>query len=249
MIGASAFGHLGRQAAPVAVKHSQHLAVFQRQFDLIAAEKRIIDSRKEAAEQISHQLELAAAELDSLRPKLAEHEKQLQAGAELKSQLGDQFAALAPQVTRLETELKQRETKNQDLQNELARRTEPPPEPPIQIRPSNNSRDGNTAFVECRSDGIVLYNEDKPRLVPAGEMKKNAAFLEMLDQVSQDPDAIVTFLVRSDGISNYFVAREIARSKNCRNGKLPIVGQGDLDLSLVKRGSQATLPEPKREKP
>lgn len=244
MIGASALGQMDLAAEPASAKPTDNSAPLKRELELIASEMRVLEARKQVADQIHVQLNLAVNELSKLQAQWAEQKKQVQTNAELKAQLERQLAELKTRITQLESNLKQRTAKIQELEGELARRTAPPPEATVQVRPSGSGRDLDPTFIECRADGIVLYNHADPRDVPVAELRTNAGFLEMLQGLSQDPKATVIFLVRSDGISTYFVARDVARSKNCRNGKLPIVGQGEIDLSLVNKGPHVTEPEP-----
>ncbi len=244
MIGALALGQMDRPVGPASARPTGNSAPLKRELEIIASEMRGLEARKQVADQIHVQLNLAANELSKLQAQWAEQKKQNQTNAEQKAQLVRRLAELKTRIAGLESNLQPRTAKIQKLAGELARRTAPPPEATIKVRPSGSGRDFDPIFVECRVDGIVLYNEAVPRVVPIAGLRTNAGFREMLEGLSQDPKATVIFLVRSDGISTYFVARDVARSKNCRNGKLPIVGQGEIDLSLFKKGPHVTEPEP-----
>ena len=243
-IGALAHGQMDSAVEPASARQTDNSAQLKRELELIASESRVLEARKQLADQIRVQLNLAVNELSKLQAQWAERKKQIQTNAELKAQLERPLAELKTRITQLESNLKPRTAKIQELEGELARRAAPPPEATVEVHPSGSGRDFDPIFVECRVDGIVLYNEAVPRVVPIAELRTNAGFLEMLQGLSQDPKATLIFLVRSDGISTYFVARDVARSKNCRNGKLPIIGQGEIDLSLVKKQPNVTEPEP-----
>ena len=56
--------------------------------------------------------------------------------------------------------------------------------------------------------------------------------MKLLDRVADNDKATIIFLVRDDGLATYELASRIARSRYARNGKLPVIGQGRIDLSL-----------------
>ena len=49
---------------------------------------------------------------------------------------------------------------------------------------------------------------------------------------AKQPKGIVIFLVREDALDTYFAAYNIARGRYARAGKLPVIGQGQIDLSV-----------------
>ena len=54
--------------------------------------------------------------------------------------------------------------------------------------------------------------------------------------MAADPRSLVLFLMRKDGLGSYNRAAGWAESKfNVRTGKVPLVGQGEVDLSRFQQ--------------
>ena len=253
MISASALGELDRNENPETPtpKQSERLAELKHQMSLTSADLAGLEARKQAVGRIREQLNLAADELAKLRLTHAESSTQAKTSADAKKQLDEKIASLGRRTVELEAALAERMAQQRDLEAELSRRLEPPPDPTVKVRPHPIARELDPSFVECRADGIVLHESDEPKFVPAAEIKTSPQFLAVLDDVAQRPGGTVVFLIRSDGMSIYSAAREIAISKKCRHGKLPVEGQGEIDLSLVKREPAPVEPaaEPKPDEP
>lgn len=137
-------------------------------------------------------------------------------------------------VAELEAELKGLQEKLQQLTAELATRETTPEEAEVVIRPGGSGVDLIPTFVECTAASIVIYDSPEPKTVPRGSVGSDKTFLDLLDRIAGRPKATVVFLVRSDGLSTYNLARNVAQSRYARNGKLPVVGKGRIDLSLFE---------------
>lgn len=200
----------------------------EREREEIERIKRLI----EEAESIRKQLESARAELDKLE---AERRKQLMAAApndKNSAQMLSEANRLRLRVADLEPELNQLIEQIRMLKEELEQRKQKPEEATVTIRPSGSGTDLIPSFVECTASGILLHGYDPPVHVRRGDLAKSEPFLKLLDEVANVDDRSVIFLLREDGLGTYYVARGIARSRYARNGKLPVVGHGRLDLSL-----------------
>ncbi len=66
-------------------------------------------------------------------------------------------------------------------------------------------------------------------------MAADEAFVALLDRIARQPKGIVIFLVREDALDTYFAAHDIARTHYARAGKLPVIGQGRIDLSVFNQ--------------
>jgi len=185
----------------------------------------------EEARSIQKQLENARAELEKLQ---AERHQQLLMADDSKSsaQLLSDANRLRLRVSDLEPELTQLLEQIEQLKAELAKRQQKPDEATVTIRPGGSGTELIPSFIECAASGVVLYNKENPVHVRRGDLAKSDSFLKLLDTVANDPDRTVIFLLREDGLGTYYVARGIARSRFARNGKLPVVGQGRIDLSM-----------------
>ncbi|QNN24742.1 hypothetical protein HED60_21515 [Planctomycetales bacterium ZRK34] len=190
--------------------------------------KRLIDE----AESIRKQLESARAEYEKLQ---TEQRKQLLSATPDNKNSAQMLAnanRLRLRVADLEPELNQLLEQIRMLKEELAQRKQKPEEATVTIRPSGSGTDLIPSFVECTASGILLHTYEPPVHVRRGDLAKSEPFLNLLDEVANSDERTVIFLLREDGLGTYYVARGIARSRFARNGKLPVVGHGRLDLSL-----------------
>jgi len=175
---------------------------------------------EEELERIRREKEQAEARLDDPidveMPKLDEeaHKKRLEALAADLEEINKQIEALKARI---------------------AEKKKPPDEAVVQVRPSGTGKGLKPVFVECTATSAVIHEGDKPHRVPRGALKTDETFLAMLDRVAGQEDATVVFLIRDDGISTYRVASSVATSRYARNGKIPVIGHGKLDLSLFRQ--------------
>jgi len=138
-------------------------------------------------------------------------------------------------LAQMEEELETQEEQKQKLLADLKERKKPPDEAQVIIQPGGSGVDLKPTFVECAASGIVVYEGEKPRRVLRADLGSDKDFLALLDRVAADSKATVIFLVRDDGLSTYYAARSLARSHFARNGKLPVIGQGKIDLSMFDK--------------
>ncbi len=144
---------------------------------------------------------------------------------------------LAPRLADLKTleaELAEIEKQIVPMDEELKKRTAPPEEAVVMIRPGGSGVDIEPTFVECRADSIVLYESDPPKRIPKSEIATNTVYLDLLDHIAANKKRSIIFLIRDDAIGTYSAARNVARGKYARNGKLPVIGHGQLDLSMFE---------------
>jgi len=157
----------------------------------------------------------------------------------------DEASTLAAEKERLETLLKDLLAERAELDKqipplkaELAKRKDVPDEAVVQVAPGGSGKMGDLrpAFVEATATGLVLHDGSKPVTVPKSSVKSHKGYLALLARVAKDPKTILIFLIREDGVGSYHLGRSVAASKGARNGMLPLVGQGNLDLSLFNKG-------------
>ncbi len=138
------------------------------------------------------------------------------------------------ELSQLEDELHKQKEAMDRLLAELKERKKPPEEAEVLIQPGGSGVDLDPTFVECAASGIVIYEGAQPHRVHRKDLATDKTFTELLDRVAKQPKATVIFLVRDDGLGTYHAAGAIARSHYARNGKLPVVGHGKIDLSFFK---------------
>jgi hypothetical protein len=133
---------------------------------------------------------------------------------------------------------KLRDTKKKELGNAkkklAAENTRINQKPGVRVQPGGSGLNLKPTFVECNAKGVVLHHGAKPLVILRAQMATHLGFIKLLDQVAQQKDGSVIFLVRPKGVSNYYHARNIARTRYTRNGKLPVPGEGALDLTVFR---------------
>ncbi len=137
-------------------------------------------------------------------------------------------------IAKLQEELAEFQKQREALAAELARRGEPPLEAEVIVRPGGTGMDLEPTFVECTSTGIFIHEGGEPVHVRTGDLKTDAAFRGLLERIAGRPKATVIFLIRDDAVGTYNAARAVALELRARNGKLPVVGHGKLDLSMFR---------------
>ena len=170
--------------------------------------ERQIDALSELLDQPVDEAEIEVPIVDAEK-----HKKRMDAIREEMAELNEQIAKLKPQVAELG-----------DAE-----------ESKVIIQPSGSGVDLDPTFVECTASGLVFLEEQPPRRVRRDDMGSDEPFLALLDAIAKKPKGIVIFLVREDALDTYFAAYNIARGRYARAGKLPVIGQGQIDLSVFKQ--------------
>lgn len=204
------------------------------------SEKEIVRLRSEL-EQAEEGTDDSQKELARLREQLARIQRDVQAAIDANKEPPPEVemprldtAAHEKRMKALESELTQVAAQIKELLALLAKRKKPPPEAEVRIQPSGSGVDLVPTFVECTGRDIVMYDREPPRRVPRTEIATDKEFLALLDRIAKAPKATVIFLVRDSGLGTYYAARGQAQARYARNGKLPVIGKGKLDLSLFE---------------
>ncbi|MGI6417523.1 MAG: hypothetical protein ACOX1P_17845 [Thermoguttaceae bacterium] len=156
----------------------------------------------------------APAEMPDIPPVDEEkHKKRMEAIQMELAQLNEEIAKLQPKVAELG-----------DAE-----------ESKVIIQPSGSGTDLEPTFVECTAAGLVFLEEKPPRRLRKADMAADEAFVALLDRIARQSKGIVIFLVREDALDTYFAAHDIARTHYARAGKLPVIGQGRIDLSVFNQ--------------
>lgn len=181
----------------------------------IADAKMRLEELERQRDALSEELDKPADETEIEIPIVDEekHKKRMAAIQEEMEELKAQIAALKPKVAELG-----------DAE-----------ESKVIIQPSGSGVDLDPTFVECTASGLVFLEEEPQRRVRRADMATDESFRELLETIAKKPKGIVIFLVREDALSTYFAAYDIARQRYARAGKLPVIGQGKIDLSVFKQ--------------
>lgn len=136
---------------------------------------------------------------------------------------------------------KKLQTDIDELQKEVKKRKAGPEEAIVQIRPGGSGLDLVPTFVECTATGLVVHEGKEPaRILTSDLAKEDGEFRKLLDRVAGTPKGQIIFLLRPDAVNTYNAARNVARTHYgphgyCKNGKLPVPTQGNIDLSIFRR--------------
>ena len=135
-------------------------------------------------------------------------------------EIKDDPIALQKEIEKLKVELNKREN---------------PVAAEVRIQPGGTGVDLNPTFIECTKNGIVVLDgPNKDIRVRRDDLSKSLPFVELLDKIGAQSKGTVIFLVRQDAVYTYNIASSVARSRFCPNGKLPVEGNGKIDLSKFK---------------
>ena len=146
-------------------------------------------------------------------------------------------AALQKQVDELKEQIAAQQETEKKLTSQLAQRKQPPDEAVVSVRPTGSGSNLKPTFVECTVDSIVIHEGDKPQRVRRGQLAGHAKFTELLKRIAKTDDETIVFLVRDDAVSTYALAKRVATTHYARHGKIPLIGQGRIDLSLFEKGN------------
>lgn len=169
--------------------------------DLQALLEELEQVEKELAEQLK--VEIVIPPID---PRARETVSDMQAEAE----------ALKEQIAQLEAEISERTNKS---------------EANVTVLPQGSGLNFKPHFVECAAGAIVMHTLTPPKRIRAADMARDQDFIALLELVVNGKDDSIVFLVRSDALGTFRAAKRLCDQREIRNGKIPVVGKGRIDLS------------------
>ncbi|WP_153556271.1 hypothetical protein [Roseimaritima sediminicola] len=190
-------------------------------------EKQLLDMTLEELEEL-------LAEQEAIDQQLAEQEAIKVVIPEIKPRDRETVAEMQTQLQELREQLAQLEKRAEDAVS--ASQTD------VTVLPQGSGLDFVPHFVECDEGSLVLHHLQPPKRIRAAEMTKDEDFLALLEQTLNGKDDTIVFLVRSDALNVYRAARKLCRDRDIRNGKIPVVGEGRIDLSAFGRDESSTAP-------
>ncbi len=179
------------------------------------------------------QLELvkSRAELDALIRQLQQAKEDLQTKQKVKIVIPEVPEAERETIADMQGQLAAIKERLAILDRQLKERNKPPEESQVTVTPGGSGLRYKPIFVECAAGAIVLHTEKPPLRIRAAEIPANAKFVALMEKVANSPQHSMIFLLRSDGLGVYRAAKRLCDTNDVRNGKLPVVGNGRLDLS------------------
>lgn len=239
LITALALGQMDRQQGEDVVRRADEAENIRNRVAANQAKLKSIESQLEDEQAIRGELARATEELKRLQQELESRQQEADDNHELRVELLAEADRLRERIKQQQANTARSRKEIERLQAELNERLNPE-EPEVQIRPSGTGVDLDPTFVECTASGVVIHEGSDPQRVPTSELNNSPAFLGLLERVSQQPKGTVIFLIRSDGLGTYHRAGNIAKARYCRNGKLPVIGQGRIDLSIFHNNPAST---------
>lgn len=195
---------------------------------------------RKANELDEKQRQLAAAQ-ERLKELLARIEELRKRGAEPKEnvEIPTVEGAIPQQALNdMQSELKGLKEQIAQLEKDLSERKKKPEESEVSVVPGGSGLGFEPVFVECTAQSIVIHTGhggDEPEHIAIGGVEGNESFLKLLDYVAASPKRTLVFLLRDNGLGTYRKVRDLADWAEVRNGKLPVIGKGRLDLSYFNK--------------
>lgn len=182
------------------------------------------------AEKLSEELTAAAAELRALGVSPDEREVERRRAVEARRSA----AQLARRVRRLEREFENLTGTIKGVEIELVKERPRDDQRPIRILPHGSARPLRPFFVECRAEGVRVYQKNlrDSLYFSRGSLDDVSRFRAFLQQVRTVRDGTVIFLIRPDGAATYAWASGQSGRLYVRHAKLPLPSQGELEFSL-----------------
>ena len=188
---------------------------------------RLMEEKKELAMTVE-ELEKLLQELEEIENQLAEQKKIQIVIPKLDPSQRESANDMQTQLDAIKEEIAQ-------LEKDLKERKEVPTEGNVTVLPQGSGLNFTPHFVECAKGAIVLHNMEMPRRVRQAEIVSDKDFLGLMSLVANGKDDSIVFLVRSDGLGTYRACTKLCNEKSIRNGKIPVVGHGRIDLSAFNR--------------
>jgi hypothetical protein len=192
-------------------------------------EKQLQELRQSAGD-VDERIAQAQQQVDEAKRKFDEANKQLAAAeaaptTTMQAPTPEELEKLQAQRRKIDEEIAQ-------IEAEILERQKTP-ERAIVLLPPASGGGGPTRgiFVEVTSDRLIVHQGEQPWEVPAAQIAADPKFAELLKGIQNDDQAIITFLVRPNGIATLRLAENAAAAHDVRTGRVPLPGDGKLDLS------------------
>ena len=176
-------------------------------------------------------LEMTVTELEELLKELAQIEKELAEQDEVEIVIPEVNPKDRETAADMQQELAQLQEQLAQLEKQLKDRTDVPTEANVTILPQGSGLTFVPHFVECTAGEIVMHNLNPPKRIRTAQVGQDVDFKSLLTKALNGKDDTIVFLLRDDGLQTYRTVSRICNSQEIRNGKIPVVGKGRIDLS------------------
>ena len=202
------------QKIAVSSKASLHLRETQKALAMSAQELEAMMKQIEEIDAQLAELRMTPIVIPELDPALRE----------TMEDLNDQLAATKEAIAQLELDLKKRK--------------DVPTESNVTILPQGSGLTFVPHFIECDAGALVMHNLPKPKRVRLADAAKDKDFVALMNLVAKGKDDTIVFLIRDDGLGTYYTLRNMCNRNSVRNGKIPVVGNGRIDLSVFAKNKK-----------
>lgn len=194
--------------------------------------KKLLDQKEEKQKSLLETLARLKKDNVSRSDALAKQNKAANQAEELMKELNQYKDKISKITVEIDRQKKEIAEKNALLSTKTKKSTST-----VMVRPSGSKAGLAPTFVECTKDAVVIYEPAGTKRIPASVLKTDQVFNGFLTAVKATEQRTIIFLIRSEGVGTFHTASMQADSVGSRYGKLPIAGDGLLDLSLfgVKR--------------
>ncbi|MEX0794722.1 MAG: hypothetical protein WD045_16410 [Pirellulaceae bacterium] len=202
--------------------------------EIAVSHKTVLEMRdqKRTLELSVTELEALLSELEQIDQDLAEQERARIVIPEVSPQLRETIADMQAQHKRIQEQIAQLEKQL----NEQADRSEAQ----VTILPQGTGQNYKPLFVECAADAVVMHHLPEPKRVRSADVVKDEAFIKLLETAANSKDHTIIFLMRSDGLATFRMVKKICDDRDIRNGKIPVVGKGRIDLSVFAQAGDGS---------
>ena len=238
MIAAVTLGQMNQDDVKEAVENA--IAMDQISKELAEAEDAVEelslkldkDKAKLLDSAASRQTELvkSRAELESLIKQLADTKQKTEESKKVTIVIPEVPQGERETVADLQAQMAAAKERLAVLQRNLDQKKKPPDEAQVSILPGGTGLSFTPNFIECTAGSIVMHTEEPPLTVRNAEIAANPKFVALLEQVANDKKQTIVFLLRSDSLGTYRLVKKLCDDNDVRNGKLPAVGNGRIDL-------------------
>ncbi len=224
-----------------AQKRTEQLQQIKKEMEPVEQEAKRIEELKKEQLKIQQQVREAQEkikQIEAQREKMSQSQKQT---LTLQSQLQE----MEKQIQELKKQQEQMQQESKTVEQELEKRKAPREEPAVKVRLSGTGEKLDAHFVEVTAQGVVIYGlGPDPIKVPAGAIAAGPDFKRLMATVKSKPNGTIIFLMREDAMGIYGLASSVATNNYVRNGKLPLVGKGKVDLSEAQKSLQKPPEKP-----
>ena len=235
MISALVLAQVGNSVDPEDAEAVRQAEARQKRYeaarkDVAAKEKQLAELRKQIAE--AEALKKDPERLAKLKRERAASERD-PAEAEAAEEILAQVDNLKRKIPEIDADLKLQEQSALELTAELQEMKDP--KPVNKIISGGTGKDLIPAFIECETNHVILHTSVPPLKIPRAELAQSGPFKQVVKRVAERQKSTIVFLVRPDGADAFNAARRLADEEGARNGKLPLVGSGEVDLSFFNK--------------